>query len=326
MTKISIIVPVYNTSKYLSKCLSSLCNQNVDKSLYEIVVVNDGSTDDSQEIIKEFKNKYPSLIEYISKKNGGLSSARNAGIKASKGEYLIFVDSDDYVEKNLLSSFLSKNIECDLFIYGYNIVYENSTKVDKQCLGKDLNLNSNRALSYIIEKAAVRGYAWNKIFKRSIIEENTLLFDEQIKYIEDLIFVVHYLFECKNVYFSSEIFYNYVQREGSLINSAFNKSKLTCLKGYEEVLKLVSINVPEYIPTIKYFMFELYYELSVRMRLSANYQDYVEDYKMLKDKMHEIFKSFIWKNVRFKYKIKAIIKCYFYNLLLLRFRGKNEKN
>ena len=92
--KVSIIVPVYNTEKYVAKTLDSLVNQTLNS--YEIIVVNDGSTDNSQEIIKEYTKKYPNLIQAYYKENGGLGSARNYGLQYAKGEYVGFVDSDDW--------------------------------------------------------------------------------------------------------------------------------------------------------------------------------------------------------------------------------------
>ena len=94
--KVSVIVPVYNTYDYLNKCLDSLVNQSFKD--YEIIIVNDGSTDDSEKIIKKYQKKY-SNIKYYYKENGGLSSARNYGIKYANGDYIAFVDSDDYVDK-----------------------------------------------------------------------------------------------------------------------------------------------------------------------------------------------------------------------------------
>ena len=100
MKKFSIIVPVYNVENYLEKCLDSLINQKHNS--YEIIIINDGSTDNSQRIIDNYKKKYPKLISSYKKGNGGLSSARNYGIEKSTGEYLLFVDSDDYISENCL--------------------------------------------------------------------------------------------------------------------------------------------------------------------------------------------------------------------------------
>ena len=99
MPKVSIIVPIYNVEGYIEKCLETLVNQTLED--IEIILVNDGSTDNSELIAKRFFEKYPEKIVYLEKENGGLSDARNYGIPYSKGEYIAFLDSDDYVEKNM---------------------------------------------------------------------------------------------------------------------------------------------------------------------------------------------------------------------------------
>ena len=98
MCKLSIIITVYNKEKYISRCIESALNQNIDN--YEIIIVNDGSTDNSHNIIKKYVEKYPDKINYINKENGGVSSARNIGLKASKGEFITYIDGDDYANIN----------------------------------------------------------------------------------------------------------------------------------------------------------------------------------------------------------------------------------
>ena len=109
--KFSIIIPVYNTEKYLEKCLDSIINQSYQNM--EIIVVNDGSTDNSKDILFTYQNKYPKLINVYEKINGGLSDARNYGVSKASGDYLLFVDSDDYIESDLLLN-ISKNIKDDV--------------------------------------------------------------------------------------------------------------------------------------------------------------------------------------------------------------------
>lgn len=322
MIKLSIIVPVYNTYKYLDKCLKSLVEQKNVKCKYEIIVVNDGSPDKSEEIILKYQNKYPKLIKYIKKENGGISSARNEGLKHCKGEYITFVDSDDYVSLNLISTFLNNISNNDLFIYGYNEVNEDGNKcVENIILDKNATMtnDSKYILSMIFENKSVRGYGWNKIFKRKIIEENKLKFDNSITYVEDLLFTIEYINKCEKVLFSKEQLYNYVQRDGSLINSKFNLKKLSSLKAYKKIADIISSINKKYLPTIYYFLFELNYELSVRIRISGDLEKYKEEYIMLKKNMREYYFKFILKNVKFKYKIKATIKLLFYRIILMRY-------
>ena len=129
MPKLSVIVPVYNVEKYLSRCLTSLINQTLDN--IEIIIVNDGSTDKSDEIIREYKKANNNII-YVTKENGGLSSARNFGLIYATGEYIAFLDSDDYVDRNIYKKMYEKAketnsdyVECD-FIWQY----EDHQKID----------------------------------------------------------------------------------------------------------------------------------------------------------------------------------------------------
>lgn len=124
--KYSIIVPVYNTEKYLEKCLDSIINQTYQN--YELIIINDGSTDKSQNIINEYKNKYE-FIKAYEKQNTGVADTRNYGISKVQGDYIIFVDSDDYIELNTLEM-INKNIgNVDVLKYGYSIVTDTEKKV-----------------------------------------------------------------------------------------------------------------------------------------------------------------------------------------------------
>ena len=123
MPKVSIIVPVYNVEKYIEKCLESLVNQTLED--IEIIVVNDGTKDNSKEKILQYIEKYPQKIVYLEKENGGLSDARNYGLPVAKGEYIAFLDSDDYIEKNMYEEMYKKAkeensdmVECD-FLWEY---------------------------------------------------------------------------------------------------------------------------------------------------------------------------------------------------------------
>lgn len=324
MIKVSVIVPVYNTMPYLAKCLDSLCNQDYDKKDYEIIIVNDGTPDNSEKIILDYQKHFPDLIKVINKKNGGISSARNAGLNQAKGEYICFVDSDDYVEKDLLSSLNSENNNYDLFVFGYNEVYEHYSNTNN--VSDNILVNNCQSLELFFENKAVRGYAWNKVFKREIIFQNNIKFDEKISYIEDLSFVIEYIAHCKTLYFSKLILYNYVQRTGSSINSTFNVNKLSGQNAYDKILESVKKIDLNYIATIYYFIFELNYELSVRIRICQNFENYKKEYKSLKKGMKIYLKKFIFKNVKIKYKIKAIIKYVFYEIFIFKYGGNNEKD
>ena len=159
MPKVSVIVPVYNVENYVEKCLKSLVKQTLQD--IEIIIVNDGSTDNSENIIKEFIKLYGEKIKYVTKENGGLSDARNYGMKFASGEYIAFLDSDDYVDITLYEKMYNKAIEeqCDYVECDFIWKYDDKEVKDTGNIYK----NKHEML------ATARVVAWNKLIKRSLI-------------------------------------------------------------------------------------------------------------------------------------------------------------
>ena len=215
---LSIIVPVYNVEKYLEKCLNSLVKQTYKN--IEIIVVNDGSPDDSQVIIDEFIKKYPKLIFGYKKENGGLSDARNYGIKKAKGKYIMFVDSDDYVEYDY----------CE---YLYNLIKNNNADVAccSYCINDELKdyeetiniiTNENIFYSYVYEPY-IKSCVLNKIYKKSLIKN--ILFDN-VRITEDIIFNSRVLPKAKKIVCSNLQKYHYNTLNVSLTRSSLNLEKI----------------------------------------------------------------------------------------------------
>ena len=215
MVKVSVVVPVYNTSKYLRKCLNSILNQTLDE--VEIVVVNDGSPDNSQEIIDEYVKKYPDRVFGYKKKNGGLSDARNYGIKKCHGEYIAFIDSDDYIDKNMLKEMYFKAKE------GYDIVVCDLVKIwdngDKQIL-KNLDGLANDYRYFTLSFPM----SCNKIYKRELFD-NTFKFRTGIFY-EDLEFIPSLVLKTDRIAYVPKGFYFYYQRDKSIMNQVKFSDKL----------------------------------------------------------------------------------------------------
>ncbi len=214
MPKVSVIVPVYNVEKYLKKCLDSLINQTIQD--IEIIVVNDGSKDNSEEIIKEYEKNNPEKIVYLKKENGGLSDARNYGIPYAKGEYIAFLDSDDYVELDMYEKMyeLAKKENSDMVECDFYWEYPNKTKID---IGQ---IYSNQ--KEMLQKARV--VAWNKLIKRSILEESKVQFPKGYRY-EDVEFTYKLIPYLKKVSFAKEPFIHYIQRENSISNVQNERTK-----------------------------------------------------------------------------------------------------
>lgn len=207
MPKVSIIVPIYNVEKYLERCINSLIGQTLDD--IQIILVNDGSTDSSGEIAKEYAIKHQDKIMYLEKENGGLSDARNYGLPYATGEYIAFLDSDDYIDKEAYKAMYDKAkqenadyLECD-FIWEY----PNKLKKDKRVDYK----NKKEMLAF------VRVVAWNKLIKREVIEKNKLEFPKGLRY-EDVEFTYKLIPHLNKVSYIDKCFIHYTQRENSIAN------------------------------------------------------------------------------------------------------------
>lgn len=241
MSKISIVVPVYNVENYLVRCLNSLLNQTLKD--IDIICVNDGSTDGSVEILKEFANK-DSRIKIINKENGGLSSARNEGMKYVTTDYVGFVDSDDWVEPDtyeLALAAMEKN-NVDIVCWGAKIVVENIEEDNiGVVLAKDYHNIKNVGYKEINDSILCRTTVtvWNKLFKTKIINDNNLTFPNGLIY-EDNEFFLKYAIYCQSAYYIDKYLYNYLQRSNSIIGNMCTKKSnkaLDYIKIYENIYK-----------------------------------------------------------------------------------------
>ncbi len=217
MVKISIIVPVYNVEEYLSKCLDSLVNQTFDS--YEVIVVNDGSPDSSQNIIDEYVKKYPELIKSYVKENGGQASARNFGLTKAGGEYIVYVDSDDYVDETILEKLYNKTKNDDSDIV---VCAATSIAGDKTNLMDDYSsLQADLFKEYILARPS----AWCRLIKKEILINEKLKFLEN-HYYEDVAVVPAWCLFCHNISFLNESLYYYLVRQGSTMNQLQYTKKL----------------------------------------------------------------------------------------------------
>ena len=215
MVKVSIIVPFYNVEKYIEKCLTSLVNQTLEE--IEIILVNDGSKDNSIKVAKDFEQKYPAKIRYYEKPNGGLGDARNFGIKFAKGEYIAFLDSDDYVEPTMYEEMYemaikekSDMVECDFWWE-----YPNKKKED---IGVEYKNQNDMLLK-------ARVVAWNKLIKKEIYEKHPeARFAVGLRYedVEGFYKILPYI---NKVSFVRKPFIHYVQRNNSISNTQNKKNE-----------------------------------------------------------------------------------------------------
>jgi len=208
--KVSVIVPVYNVEKYLEKCLNSLVNQTLED--IEIIVVNDGTKDNSQKIIDKYTKKYPKKVKGYIKENGGLSSARNYGLKYASGEYIAFVDSDDYVELDMYEKMYNKAISENFDIVACDLFYV----YDDKKVEAFSNLNNDIFTQEEIKQSMINIYpsAWNKIYKKDLFKHK-IYFKDRV-WFEDVEFLYRLISKVNSIGVVHEKFYNYVQRAGAI--------------------------------------------------------------------------------------------------------------
>lgn len=224
---VSFVVPIFNVEKYLEQCVSSILSQTYDN--IEVILVDDGSTDNSGKICDNFAQK-DKRVKVIHKKNGGLSSARNAGLDALTGDYVVFTDSDDYVSSDMVQTMLNKleSTDSDLIMCNFAYTDENGNVTDNFTDGNESGeYDNNQLLSTIAAGWTFGAVAWNKIYKAKLFDNN-LRFTEG-KLAEDEFMAHRLLAKVKKAFVISDVLYYYRQRSGSIINSDFNIKKLDSL-------------------------------------------------------------------------------------------------
>lgn len=232
MFELSIIVPVYNVSKYLAKCLDSLIAQDLKPEEYEIIVVNDGSTDNSGEIAKEYAETHSNIV-LINQENQGLSGARNTGIKLAQGKYIQFVDSDDYLESNVLKTLVDKmeSDNLDVLRFNYQNVNENYEVYEPYKEHKpfvDYRDEVCDGLTFLTERLGYACYAVQFVVKSDLLKKDGNLFKTGI-YFEDTEWTPRILTQAHRVTSTDFMVYNYLLRSGSITNSISIEKKLKVL-------------------------------------------------------------------------------------------------
>ncbi|MBQ4119935.1 MAG: LicD family protein [Clostridia bacterium] len=236
MPKVSVIVPVYNVEKYLPKCLDSLVNQTLDDC--EIIVVNDGSLDNSQEIIDSYASEYPQKIKAFVKKNGGLSDARNFGMEKATGEFIAFVDSDDFVSELMFEKMYERAIDTDADIV---VCSHKAVKLNKDNAVKNGSIKKiEKAYTFgksIYESPEIlahsRSYAWNKLYKREVISGYKFPVGQ---YYEDSAVVYNILSSANKIELVNEPLYFYVTGRSGAITSAMNNKIFDIFKSCDSII------------------------------------------------------------------------------------------
>lgn len=221
MIELSFIVPVYNTEEYISRCLNSLVNQNIPVADYEIIVINDGSTDNSFAILNEYASKYSNII-VLNQNNKGLSATRNSGVVVAKGKYLWHIDSDDWIVENCINELLKicRNDDLDMLEVAPSISVSQDFVNDIQA-NPYSRIYSGKEL--LVNQKAVIG-TWAYLIKRDFILQNSLLFFPGIQN-DDVEFTPRALYFASHVRLMNFSVYYYFQRGGSIVHS-FSENRL----------------------------------------------------------------------------------------------------
>jgi len=241
---ISVIIPIYNAQNYLNKCVDSILSQTFTD--FEVLLINDGSTDASIDICNNYKGN-DSRIKIFNKENGGVSSARNIGIFNAQGVYTIHLDSDDYVLPEMLEKMYNKALEENLDI----VVADFYSKNNKQIIKVNQNIpeSSQIMISGILE-GKIHGSTWNKLIRTSLFKENSIKFDEEVTFCEDLLFIIECLLQNPKIGKINEAFLFYIQRK----DSAIRTYNLKMFNGHFKIINKLELLLDEsYSDSISYF-------------------------------------------------------------------------
>jgi len=310
--KVSVIVPVYNVEKFIDKCLNSLVNQTLKE--IEIIVVNDGSPDNSQKVIDEYVKKYPDKIKSFIKENGGQGSARNMGIEKAVGEYISFVDSDDWLDLDTLEKmyFLAKKDKSDIVIcdmvdhYSYYIIYHNCTKYNS-----------------VFE---VTPSACNKIFRKELIKDFRFL--SKLWY-EDFDFTTKILFNTNKISNISEGLYHCNCGHESTMNNNNSKKNLDMITVINDIIDYLKKNDKYDKNIVSYLIFNHILITTINrvaVQKSTDKKDVIRQLiKYSKDNISDYRKQAFYKNISINRKIIAWLNYHnMYNLskIILNIKGK----
>ena len=238
MPAISVIVPVYKVEPYIHKCVDSILGQTF--SDIQVILVDDGSPDTCGDICEEYAKK-DERVQVVHKENGGLSDARNAGIPYAKGEYVIFLDSDDYVEKDMLE-YLYTNIKkarADMATCGIYEVYKD--RIEAQEEEEDFVCSGEEAFRCILRGHTIRGEIWNKLILKSCMED--LRFPKGRLY-EDIYYTVDLMQRVKTVAVGTKPKYYYLHREDSITGRAYRPQLFDIIDGYTKNYRVVKKAFP----------------------------------------------------------------------------------
>lgn len=317
---ISVIVPVYNVEKYLNRCVDSIINQTYTD--LEIILVDDGSTDSSGSICDEYAKK-DERIKVIHKENGGLSDARNTGVASATGDYVSFIDSDDYIEPDMMELLITTIGDCDMSTCGaFNDYASGSTP---QYTGDDLSFETDneKAFELILEGKLIPASIWNKLIKANIAKK--IQFPIARIY-EDAFYTNKLMQLVKRVHINTIPLYHYTHRKNSITTNTFTNKTLDIIDAYNETIE-ISKRMPQIKNGALFRVFWSHFTVLDTMLMSPEYKNFAEYTKILNFLKKNTFKivrtKFFTKSRRFA-ALALKVNVRLYRFILIRNENKNK--
>lgn len=292
---ISVIVPVYNIEKYLPRCIESILDQTYKN--WEAIFINDGSTDNSLKVLKEYK-KRDERIKIIDKKNAGSGAARNDGIENSKGEYIAFLDSDDWYEKNFLEKLYNNLIEnnSDVSMCNPKMTYDNIEKNSKINTYFFKNVELDKTPEKILGILAMP-VVWNKLYKKDIIVKNKIRFPNY-SFCEDVEFLYKIFLYVNKVSKIEDDLYNYYQRKNSATKKIKEEAIEQVYKVLENIERYIKNNFSDKLEFFYLYKIQFIYSISITLLVKIDNDKNLRNKinKKNNDELKNINKSLILKN------------------------------
>lgn len=301
---ISVIIPIYNVLPYLSYCLDSLFKQADE--MMEVILVNDGSTDDSLSVCREYAQRKSNVI-VINKENGGLSDARNVGTKVASGDYIFYLDSDDWLASDAIKSLYEFAIEndCEIVQGGYYYAYDDHLLYDNK-YKKSFVWDCHEAMLELIKNDYVKNFAWGKLYRANIVKKHQF---PKGKYYEDSYWQHLIVHECKRYGVVPAPLYYYRQRNSG-ISGEFSLKNLDLLRGYEERMRFVQSYYPQNMKQMVERFWNMAYSMVTTAKKNENAEiraSFLDYWKRINQSYQDLFEDSMTVDV--KYRIDQLCPC-----------------
>lgn len=319
MKKVSFIVPVYNVEKYLERCIQSILSQSY--SNFELILVNDGSPDNSQKIIDNYKKKDKRIVS-IKKENEGVSAARNDGLNIATGDYILFIDSDDYIDVNYAEYFvelIEKNDSDMALSYNY---YDDCGFLPAEDSSIKILNSTEASIELYLGKTGVA--VWNKIYKKSFLDEYNIRFNKDFWFAEGMTFNIEYFQKCNKIVCGNKKVYHQIYNYNSAVRK-FNLDSWKCgMTAMKYQLQFVENN-KKVLDVWNYHYYEYYFSILKGIIQSHSTDKFPNEIKECKKMLKSSFKYAFRVKIPFKRKIKRLLVSFFPTIIIKLIIKREEK-